>query len=82
MKVTVTRTEDIEVDMNNQQLGWAIMEYVQSKIGHIDDVGCDWNTKDNITFIGNDPKKWQVSTDPLIAILINAMNIIRYEGVI
>ncbi len=81
MKVTATRTEDIEVDMNNQQLGWAIMEYVQSKIGYIDDAGCDWNTKDNITFIGSNPKEWQVSTNPLIAILINAMNIIRYDGV-
>lgn len=80
MKVTVSQNRNIEVDMSNQQLAWAIMTYVQSRLGNIDDAGCDWNTKDNITFIGDNPNEWQVSKSPRIATLINAMNIILEDG--
>lgn len=78
MKVFVNKpTEQIEMEMTNQQLAWAIMDYVQDKIGHIDDAGCDWFTDDNLfTFIGSD-KNWCVSTDPSIATLVDAANIIR-----
>ena len=73
MKVTVTMKQDVEI--NNDQLGSAIMQYVVSLTG-IDDAGCDWATKDGITYVAND--EWEVSTNPNIATLVDAANIIAY----
>jgi len=78
MKVTVNQIETIVVDMNHNQLAWAIVAYIESKIGIIDDAGCDWNVDGNLTYIGDD-KNWKISDNPMVARLVEAMNIISMD---
>lgn len=73
MRVTVTMKQEVEI--NNDQLGSAIMQYVVASTG-IDDAGCDWATKDGVTYIADE--SWEASIDPHIATLVDAANIIRY----
>ena len=73
MKLTVTTKHEVEI--TPEQLASGIMQYVVALTG-IDDAGCDWATKDGITYVAND--EWEVSTNPNIATLVDAANIIAY----
>ena len=74
MKITGKQTIEIEID--NDELASAIMQWMMMRFGEIDDAGGDWGTDNGDTFIyeGN----WKVSSNPYVATLVDAANIIRY----
>jgi len=84
MKTMATVPEkSIEVDIDDRQL----VKLIYQKIFEIakvdeeyDDAGCDWITKDGITYIANN--EWVFSKDPNVAILVDACNIILYGKII
>jgi len=74
MKIKGTQEVEIEIDKN--QLAYAIMFVVEEKLRGIDDAGCDWMTEGNRTYISD--SHWLVSENSEIAILVNAANILKY----
>ena len=77
MKVTATITHEVEI--TTAEVGRAIMQHVHAALPNVDDVGCDWYTDTaGCTYIAADPE-WQVSTDPEIAILVDAANLLQYD---
>ncbi len=76
MKITGTQKVTIEVD--NRELAYALMEVILKLAGlakDFDDAGCDWFTIANNTYIGD--IDWKISTNPDVAILVKAMNILQ-----
>jgi hypothetical protein len=77
MKIQGKRTENIEVEITQDELAYAIMQVVFEKLGSIvDDAGCDWFTRDDEVFIAD--KYWLVVRNIDVARLIDAMNILKY----
>jgi len=75
MKIKGTQKTEIEVDKT--EIAYAIMDIVFETMGYVqDDAGCDWFTRDGNTYIAEED--WIVCTDPRVASLIDAANIIRY----
>lgn len=74
MKITGKQT--IEIEISNDDLAGAIMQWMLQRFGDIDDAGCDWGTDNGETFISEG--NWKVSSNPDMATLVDAANIIRY----
>ena len=69
--------QSIEIEISKEELAYAIMQVIRERLSDVDDAGCDWMTNDTVTFIGDE--NWIVSYNPHIAILVDAMNILRYD---
>jgi len=77
IKIKGTRFFNIEVE--KRQVGFAIMQVVfeLAKLPpDYDDAGLDWFTNDGRTYISD--KEWLVSTNPNVAKLVDAVNILNY----
>jgi hypothetical protein len=81
MYITGKQVQTITIEISEKDLAYSIMDVIQKRLGNIDDAGCDWMTKGDETFIGND-LNWKVSSDYKIARLVDAMNILLYGAMI
>jgi hypothetical protein len=70
--LTVTAT--MQVQITPKELAYALMQEVHRRCEIHDDAGCDWMTYDNVTYMG----EWEISTNPHIARLVDAANILHY----
>jgi hypothetical protein len=73
MKISGKQTMEVEID--EKELGYAIMSCVIQKLNFGDDAGCDWLTYGDFTYIGD--KEWIVSDNRNIARLVDAANILK-----
>ena len=77
MKITIEVKRKEEVELSNDAVASAIMQYVDATLGGVDDAGCDWGTDNNFnTYIGDE--SWRISTSRNIATLVDAANIIHF----
>lgn len=78
MKFSVTGTQKVSLEINNSELADAIDQFIVKKYfdSDFDDAGCDWYTKDEEVFIGDED--WKVSVNKNVASLVDASNIIRH----
>ena len=74
----------IEIQLENDEIATIIMRYVIINYMHrgddFDDAGCDWFTDAGCTYIGGDD--WFVSSNPHVAALVDAANILRYGKIL
>ncbi|PGA76409.1 hypothetical protein [Bacillus pseudomycoides] len=61
-----------EIDLLKEKMWRVILDATKENGNVIDDVGCDWFTIDNSTYI--DSIDWKISEDIEVARLINAIN--------
>ncbi|MGB9804646.1 hypothetical protein [Desulfofundulus sp.] len=73
----ILATQRLEVDVTDKDLGSALFQKVVQMLGGIDDAGLDWYTCGKDVYIGRN-KEWQVASDPDIATLVDAANILLY----
>jgi hypothetical protein len=69
-----------EFQVSKTDLAYALMQLILEKLqlgSDFDDVGCDWVTDENYTFIGS--RGWMISDRPDVATLVDAMNILKYD---
>ena len=71
----ITGKQEVEIEITDRELSYAIMQKVLDLIHFGDDAGCDWLTYGDFTYIGD--KEWQVSDDRKVARLVDAANILR-----
>jgi hypothetical protein len=79
MKMKVTGTQKVELEISNSDLADAIDQLIIEKYfdSDFDDAGCDWLTENGEkVFIGNE--EWEVSNNKNVAVLVDASNILRY----
>lgn len=76
MKIIGKQTVEIEID--EKELSYVLMEYVIDHYfaGDFDDGGLEWYTKYSKVYVGGED--WLVSENPLVATLVDSVNILRY----
>lgn len=69
--------EKLEVEIADSACMYPVWDAIMDLTGRPDDAGCDWVTDDaGNTFIAHDPN-WRVSTNPLVAAMVDTVNYIR-----
>lgn len=76
MRFVVKGTKEVELEISNSEIKNAVMQFIIQKYfdDDIDDAGCDWETKDEKTYIGGT----LLSVNPNVASLVDAANILNY----
>ena len=73
--IQVTVKQNVLAEIEEKQLGYALMGMVEKGLGVLDDAGCDWLTDDQFNiYIGN--KDWCVGRDINFAKLVDAANVL------
>ena len=74
--LSASRAEKISVQITQRDLGFAIREVAAEMCGNPDDAGCDWTTNNEgrTCIAGN--SDWVASTDPNVATLVDAANLL------
>lgn len=72
----------LEIQLENDEIAAIIMRHViDDYMRHdFDDAGCDWFTDAGCTYIGGDD--WFVSSNPHVAALVDAANILLYGKIL
>lgn len=73
--LTVTLTEKRTVNVDDKELGHALMHLAWKRCGEPDDGGCDWTTTAEGVYINGDPD-WCVSRDLEVIALVDAANVL------
>ena len=78
MKLTITGTQKVEVEITDRELGSALHIRARQMYGcDFDDAGCDWLTDGNgNTYVAD--ATWHASSNPEFAAMIDAANILMY----
>src|SRR5690606_16288313 len=72
--VKVDAIAQLEVELTKKQLASALFQIAYQMCNKPDDAGCDWVTDHNEnTYIGWE-KGWKVSSDPIVAKMIDVYN--------
>jgi uncharacterized protein (UPF0179 family) len=74
----VAGIQSLEIEVSERELSYALMEKVLQLIGariDFDDAGCDWITRGDFTYIGDE--NWKVSDNYKVARLVDAANVLR-----
>ena len=75
--VTGERTKKIDLTISAREISYALYAAIFSQMSPFDDAGCDWFTDDAGNTYVNE-RAWQVSSDPLVATLVDAAAIILH----
>lgn len=73
--LTITLTERRTVNVDEQEIGYALLYIAWKRAGKPDDAGCDWTTDGDRTCIAFNSAR-VVSEDPQVVALMNAGNIL------
>lgn len=74
MKIDLPTT--LTVELSDEDLGDALWRRAYELTGVEDDAGCDWYTDDNGNTYINADWNWQVSSDPVVAAMIDLHHIL------
>jgi hypothetical protein len=84
MKITGMQYKEVEVEIDDRQLAYALMQVVLRKLGlslSFDDAGCQWMTNwYGGIFIGS--SDWQVGDNVETSYLVDAANILACGHVV
>ncbi|MEJ3720003.1 hypothetical protein WGM54_18620 [Paenibacillus polymyxa] len=74
-------TGKVEVEINERELSSALWQKIFEMLGKdFDDAGCDWYTDtEGNTYVAE--VEWKVSSNPIIASLVDSANYSRYGKV-